>query len=188
MLTLLPAIWVVFYRKQEVPDPVKPLHIPLLEPITKHAINHPRIWVGGFVLWVVIALVGTPNFRFENNLENLFNRDVPATIKDRIYGHLESNTTPCVFLSDTLEDARSVRDAIQEEPLFANSIGIAGYISHYLYLNDMPICKLQTELIEQQQRLLQTFTMGPVQWALPAQQALFPCSINVAKAVEDGPP
>ena len=32
MLTLLPAIWVVFYRNQEVPDPVKPLHIPLLEP------------------------------------------------------------------------------------------------------------------------------------------------------------
>ena len=79
MLTLLPAIWVVFYRSQEVPDPVKPLHIPLLEPVTKHAVNHPRIWVGGFALWVVIAMIGTPNFRFENNLENLFNRDVPAT-------------------------------------------------------------------------------------------------------------
>ena len=43
-------------------------------------------------------MIGTPNFRFENNLENLFNRDVPATkFGDRIYEHLESNTTPWVF-------------------------------------------------------------------------------------------
>ena len=187
MLTLLPSIWVVFYRNQEVPDPVTPLHIPLLEPVTKHAINHPRIWVGGFALWVVIAMVGTTNFRFENNLENLFNRDVPATkFGDRIYEHLESNTTPWVFLSDTLEDARIVRDAVKEEPLFANSIGIADIFptslpERHAYL------KSQAELIVQQQRLLQTFTMGPIQWALPAQQAL-PLLNHVAKSVEEGPP
>ena len=84
MLTLLPAIWVVFYRKQEVPDPVKPLHIPFRTHY--HPCGQPSSHLGWwFALWVVIALVGTPNFRFENNLENLFNRDVPATIKDRIY-------------------------------------------------------------------------------------------------------
>ena len=187
MLTLLPAIWVVFYRNQEVPEPVTPLNIPFLEPLTKHAVNHPRMWVGGFTLWVVIALVGTSNFRFENDLENLFNRDVPATkFGDRIYDHLESNTTPWVFLSDSLEDARQVRSAVKKEALFANSIGIADIFPVPLSERHK-LLKSNSELIQQQQRLLQTFTMGPVQWALPAQQAL-PLLNHVAKAVEDGPP
>ena len=187
MLTLLPAIWVVFYRNQEVPEPVTPLNIPFLEPLTKNAVNHPRMWVGGFILWVVIALVGTSNFRFENDLENLFNRDVPATkFGDRIYDHLESNTTPWVFLSDSLEDARQVRSAVKKETLFANSIGIADIFPVSLSERHT-LLKSNSELIEQQQRLLQTFTMGPVQWALPAQQAL-PLLNHVAKAVDDGPP
>ena len=187
MLTLLPAIWVVLYQNQEVPDPVTPLHIPLLEPVTKHAVNHPRLWVGGFALWVVIALGGTSNFRFENNLENLFNRDVPATkLGDRIYDHLESNTTPWVFLSDTIDDARQVRSAIQEEPLFSSSLGIADIFPASLHERHTYL-QSQTALIEQQQRLLQTFSIGPVQWALPAQQAL-PLLNHVASAVNNGPP
>ena len=63
-------------------------------------------------------MIGTPNFRFENNLENLFNRDVSPPIGDRIYEHL-SNTLHGYF-DDTLEEARGVRNAIKEEPLFSN--------------------------------------------------------------------
>ena len=90
------------------------------------------------------------------------------------------------ILSDTLEEARGVRNAIKEEPLFSNSIGIADIFptslpERHAYLQS------QTELIAQQQRLLQTFTMGPVQWALPAQQAL-PLLNHVTTAIEKGPP
>ena len=88
------------------------------------------------------------------------------------------------ILSDTLEDAECSR-CHPRGTLFANSIGIADIFpivtERHAYL------QTQTELIEQQQRLLQTFTMGPVQWALPAQQAL-PLINHVAKAVEEGPP
>ena len=45
-------------------------------------------------------------FHFEYNLEKIFNRDVPATeVGDRIYAKIDSNTTPWIFLSDTIEEA-----------------------------------------------------------------------------------
>ena len=58
MLTLLPAMWVVFYRKQEVGEPIKPLNVPFLPSLTNHAVGNPRIWVFGFTAWVIIALAG----------------------------------------------------------------------------------------------------------------------------------
>ena len=187
MLTLLPAIWVLMVRNETNPSDVPPFEVPFLGGLTQHAVRYPKSWIGGFGLWVLIALVGTTHFRFESDLENLFNRDVPATqYGDKIYAHMESNTTPWVFLSDSLEDARDIQQKIAAEPLFARSVGASDLFStpleeRHAYLTT------QSEQLRKQQNILQAFVRGPVQWAMPAQQALELLK-HVNIAIEQGPP
>ena len=187
MLTLLPAIWVVMVRNETTQSKVSPFQVPFLESLTQHAVRHPKSWVGGFGLWVLIALIGTTQFRFENDLENLFNRDVPATqFGDKIYEHMESNTTPWVFLSDSIDDARDIQQKIAAEPLFTRSIGVSDLFETPLEERHAYL-KSQSEQLNKQQNILQAFVMGPIQWAMPAQEALKLLQ-HVDKAIQHGPP
>ena len=184
MLTLLPAIWVVFGRNQGSWTCKTATHSILT---TRHQTCRIILVFGwGVALWVVIAMFGTPNFRFENNLENLFNRDVPATksvIEFRASRKYYDSMGILEWL--TWKVFGGVRNATKDEPVL-QQYWYCRHLSN-IVIRTTCLSEGQTELIERQQRLLQTFAMGPVQWAIPAQQVL-PLLDNVSKAVAKGPP
>ena len=185
MFTLLPAMWVIFDQRKEQILPE--FHVYGLDMLTKSAITHPKSWIVGYGIVLCISLLGVPKFHFESNLEELFNRDVPATdVGDRIFERLNSNTTPWIFVSDTIEEARLIDSKIQNEELFIQSMGVASLFPEDCTSRHQKLIQAKEHLVIQRKKL-QAFSIGPAYLSVPAQKSL-PLIESLEQAMVEGVP
>jgi uncharacterized protein len=187
MFTLLPALWIVLVQKEEKIEKLSEFQVPIIPQLAKSAVDHPKKWIFGFVCAVCISMLGISNFHFEYNLEKLFNRDVPATsVGDRIYEKIDSNTTPWIFLSDSIEDARQINKKLKEEEIFTQSMGVADLFPTPFDIRHKKLLEAKDSLWVQRQKL-QAFSIGPAYLSVPARRAL-PIILSLEQAIEKGPP
>ena len=187
MFTLLPALWVLLVQREENSERLSEFQVPLIPQLAKSATKRPKIWIFGFVFAAIVSTIGTSNFHFEHNLEKLFNRDVPATdVGDRIYTKIDSNTTPWIFLSDTIEEARVIEDKIKSEDIFTQSMGVADLFPTSFDKRHKQLIAEKEEILLQRQKL-QAFSIGPAYLSIPARRVL-PIVLSLEQAIEKGPP
>ena len=93
--------------------------------MVRHSTKHPKVWLLGAVFCTVTALIGTKNYHFETDLTKVFNRDVPAVvISKKVQEYFQTNTTPWVMTTDSIEEARVIEKKVEEDPMFDRVAGV----------------------------------------------------------------
>lgn len=186
MLTLLPAIWVLQDR-QEKQEQIREFEVPILPKLVTSATLKPRMWIGGFLALVVFSLSGIPRFHYETNLEKVFNRDVPAVaVGDKINQYLNLNTTPWIFLSETLEEERVLSEKLEQSKKFEKVFGLSDLFPAPLIEREKKLIVSTEQIAAQKQKLL-TYSFGPPNFSIPARQIL-PVMENIQRSITNGPP
>ncbi len=124
MLTVAPAGWVLLerFKPAEVSHRHAPLPIPLLPRIARHATERPWLYVLLTALVLTAALLGSPRFTTETNLQKVFNRQVPALqTVERIQELFGLNGAPWITSSADLEGARGLTEQFAAHPLFTRA-------------------------------------------------------------------
>ncbi len=112
---------------------------------------------------------------------------MPATeVGDRIYAKIDSNTTPWIFLSDTIEEARLIDEKIKSEDIFTQSMGVADLFPTSFDKRRKQLEEAKEELFLQRQKL-QAFSIGPAYLSVPARRVL-PIVLSLEQAIDNGPP
>lgn len=170
MLTLLPAVWVIM--EDRIPQGVVPeFRVWGLETMVRHSALHPKIWLGGAMLCTGIALIGTKNYHFETDLTKVFNRDVPAVaISEKVQTYFQTNTTPWVMTTDSIEEAHLIRKKAEEDPMFDRVAGITSLFPVELKQRHEQLQKAEKQ-IRKHQKILNMLSVGPINLSIPAQQA-----------------
>jgi predicted RND superfamily exporter protein len=186
MLTLLPAIWVIMEKNK--PQPViSEFQVPGLSTLVFHASTHPKSWVLGTIFMTLLALLGTPRYHFETDLQKIFNRDVPAVqVAERVQELFQANTAPWVISSATMSEAREIHQKFSEHILFERIFGISDLFPvdlkkrHVDLKNRLPVLRKNTQILEM-------LSMGPAHLSIPAQKGNKLARILIESA-EKGPP
>ncbi len=127
MLTLLPASWVLLERGRAAPP--KDPRLPWLTKVATSAAARPRRTLALGALLVALAASGATQYRFETNLEKVFNREVPALAAGRrVQEAFEINPGPWVLPTRDLEHAREVEAGLVDEPLFLGTWSAASLL------------------------------------------------------------
>jgi uncharacterized membrane protein YdfJ with MMPL/SSD domain len=121
MMALLPAFWIILERwRPSQETAVRELPVPGLRAVVEHATRHPRAHVVLSLLLIAAGLWGAPRYRFETDLQKVFNRQVPAlSAMERIQERFGVNPGPWLVVTDSLEEAARVSDAMKAEGLFS---------------------------------------------------------------------
>ena len=186
MLTLLPAIWVLQDRNS-TQGKIKEFSVPFLPRLVHSATSKPKVWVGAFVLWVAFSILGIPRFHHETNLENVFNRDVPAVkVGEKINEYLKSNTTQWIFLTSDIEEDRVLSQKLKASNKFEKVLGISDIFPVPLAQREAELAQ-EKEQIEIQKNKLLTYSFGPPSFSIPARQIL-PLMNNIYESTQNPPP
>ena len=185
MLTLLPAIWVIIEKKS--PSPViASFHVPLLGRVVKNSVEYPKTWFFCAFFCMFVAALGFPRYHFEVDLQKVFNRDVPAVkVSQRAQSLFQTNTTPWVVTSSSLQEARQVHRKFSEHEMFDRVFGIADVLPVDLSARQQQLQE-NISMLKQQEKVLKMLSVGPVQFSLPAQQMLRVVR-SFQQSVEKGP-
>ena len=186
MLTLLPAVWVIM--EDRVPQGAVPeFRVWGLESVVRHSAIYPKVWLGGAFLCTVVALMGTEKYHFETDLTKVFNRDVPAVvISQRVQEYFQTNTTPWVMTTDSIEEARIIEKKVQADPMFERVAGITSLFP-VDFTQRHELLQRSEEQIRKNQKVLNMLSVGPINLSVPAQQ-MNRFAQQLRKSSKNGPP
>ena len=186
MLTLLPALWVLLERG-DAPPPRDP-RLPWLTRVAEGAAARPvRTLVLGAVL-VAVAATGGVHYRFETNLEKVFNREVPALDAGRrVQAAFEINPGPWVLPVDDLDEARRVEAALADEPLFIGTWSAASVLRADREQRAEQLRAALPEMMEAYATLQNLSLFGPPGEREGVRQAM-EALVSLSTAARAGPP
>lgn len=120
MLTVLPATWVLLERRR--PDDAAPprLQVTWLTRLSSDAVRRPAVHIALAGVLLIAALAGVSRFRYETDLQRVFNRQVPALdAMKRVQELFGVNPGPWLVVADDLDEARRVAEGFEQEPRFS---------------------------------------------------------------------
>lgn len=132
MLTLLPACWVLLEKHTRYRLPRRASNevwLRAVHGLAQVSARYPRpVLAISLGIWVV-ALLGTPRFTFETNLEKVFNRQVPAVqATARLQEIAGLGSAPWFVAVPTLEEAYEVAERFARDPTFGHVDSATRYV------------------------------------------------------------
>jgi uncharacterized protein len=187
MLTLLPGLWTLLDRRTPA-SPPRPMDLPLLRPLAHLASRNPWPVLVVAVALVAGALAGSGRFHYQDDLARVFSRDVPAMeTQDRIQALYGVNTYPWISSAETLQEARRLTQAFEDESAFAQVESAATVLPADLPQRAAVLAEA-APAIESQRQLLESMQAMPMGFNAGAARAALELLTALARAAELGPP
>jgi uncharacterized protein len=126
MITFLPACWVLLDGKEDIKQPPIIHKVPFIIKAANFSCNRPIFTVGSALIFSCLCLIGTKNFHIQTDLEQIFNRKVPAVIANqKLQEKYELNFNPWVFQADTLEETRRIHREVEQSAFISRVDSLA---------------------------------------------------------------
>jgi uncharacterized protein len=129
MLTMLPALWVLLYRRSK-PAPLPDLEFPFVLRSAQWSVEHVKPVLALSLAVVVLSLAGGHRFKLETDLSKVFNRNVPAVqVGDRIQKTYSMNYSPWVAEVQSVEELARIHKGMEALPIVSRVDSLSRFVS-----------------------------------------------------------